>query len=506
MGKRLSLIICFFCIAYLFIAVSTGKGQNLRPNSFLSSSHREQAQVPRFESSSCAVQIPAGVKAECGNLFVPENRSKPNSRTIRLAVIIIKSTSQNPAPDPLLYTAGGPGVSSFGRARGAKNLEPYTRERDFIIFEQRGTGYVEPSLPCPEVTNANRLSAEQNLSAKQALQKEVLAAKECRDRLIRENVDLSAYDSAASAADMEDLRRALGIKQWNLYGVSYSTRLMLNYIREYPQGVRSVILDSVLPPTVNYDETSTDAVVNSLDILFTHCSNNAKCSTAYPKLKSTFYSVIKSANKTPIVMNVTRDGKNFAVKLDGTAIVDLAYNLLEDTGALTLIPYIIESVSKGNYEMLKPYAENKIKGGGFIWGMRYSVWCREEMPFQNRRKIAAQATKHSEMKGFNIQGAFPDICKIWNVPAASSIENQPVKSNIPAIIFSGEYDPDTPPAWGKLVASWFPNSYFYEVKSTSHGVLFGNRCAIEMAATFLNNPTAKPDATCLSKISPVDFK
>jgi pimeloyl-ACP methyl ester carboxylesterase len=506
MRKRLFLLICFFCIAYLFVAVSTGNAQSLRSNSFLSSNHGEQAQVPRFESSSCAVQIPTGVKAECGNLFVPENRSKPNSRTIRLAVIIIKSTSQNPAPDPVFYTGGGPGGSSLGRARGAKGLEPYTRERDFIIFEQRGTGYVEPSLPCPEVNNAQRISAEQNLSAKQALQKEVLAAKECHDRLIRENVDLSAYDSAASAADMEDLRHALGIKQWNLYGISYSTRLMLNYIREYPQGVRSVILDSVLPPTVNYDETSSDAVVHSLNILFDHCSNDAKCSTTYPKLKNTFYAVLKTANKNPIVVNVTRDGKTFAVKLDGNAIVDLAYNLLEDTGALAQIPSIIQAISKGNYEALKPYAENKIKGGGFIWGMRYSVWCREEMPFQDRRKIAAQATKHSEMKGFNIQGAFPDICKVWNVPAASAIENQPVKSNIPAMIFSGEYDPDTPPAWGKLVASWFPNSYFYEVKSTSHGVLFGNRCAIEMAATFLNNPTSKPDATCLSKISPIDFK
>lgn len=502
MDKKFMKLTRLFLFAFLTIAFFCVSGNSQQTNE-----NNKQKSVPYFEPSPCAVQPPEGIKAECGKLFVKENRSKANSRTINLSVIIIKSSSGNPAPDPIFYTGGGPGGSSLGRAKGAKNLAPYTKNRDFIIFEQRGTRYAEPSLQCPEVDTAKHASAKKNLSEKETLQAEVRAAKVCHDRLVREGVDLSAYNSAESAADIEDLRRVLKIEKWNLYGVSYSTRLMLNYIREYPESVRSVILDTVLPPTVNWDETGVDGVMRSLNFLFEQCASDKKCSAAYPKLREQFYSLLESANKKPIVVNVSKDGKIFPVKLDGNTIFDFVYNLLEDTGALADIPSIINALSRGNYESLNRYAENKITGEGFIWGMRYSVWCREEMPFQDQRKIAAQASKYAEIKGFKIQGAFSEICKVWNIPAAGEIENKPVKSDIPALIFSGEYDPDTTPAWGKLVASWFPNSFFYTVKNTSHGVLFGNRCAIvEIAPSFLDNPTVKPKDSCLAEIPPLNFK
>ncbi|MEZ5428661.1 MAG: alpha/beta fold hydrolase [Pyrinomonadaceae bacterium] len=486
-----------FCLAFLsvfFFSVVGALGQ-------------EKPAVPRFERSECAVQPPEGIKAECGNLFVRENRRKKSGRTIRLPVIIIKSTSVNPAPDPVFYTAGGPGAGSLGRARGANHLAAFTKDRDFILFEQRGTGYAEPVLQCPEVDLANQESARQNLSAEDALRREARAAKTCRDRLAAGGIDLSAYDSAASAADMEDLRRTLGIKRWNLYGISYSTRLMLNYIREYPQSVRSVILDSVLPTSVNWDETGVDGVVNALNLLFADCARDKKCSAAHPDLEKKFYRLIESANEKPIVVEAVKDGKTYPVKLNGNAIFDFFYNMMERTGALDRIPAMIDAQSGGDYSSLKSYAEDKVSGRGFIWGMRYSVWCREEMPFQDQKKIAAQAEKYPFIRGFKIQGAFPEICRAWDVPPAPKIENRPVKSDVPALIFAGKYDPDTPPAWGRLVASWFSHSFFYEVEGTSHGVLFSRRCAVEeITASFLDDPVRKPDDACISEIPPLDFK
>lgn len=502
MNKDLVRIIFLFWIAFLVAFASKVYSQQ-SDNSLIIN---KKTSVPRFEASSCPVQIPDGVKAECGNLFVKENRLKAGSRVIKLPIIIIKSTAANPAPDPVLYTAGGPGVGSLGMARGAGNLVPYTAERDFIIFEQRGTRDSDPSLQCPEVNNAIHSIWEQNLSGGDALQAEVKGAKRCHDRLVREGVDLAAYDSAASAADIEDLRQVLSIKQLNLYGLSYSTRLMLNYIREYSKNVRSVILDSVLPPTVNWDETGIDGVVRSLNIMFETCARDEKCSARYPKLKEQFYSVVNAADKKPIVVNVVKDGKTYPVNINGGAVVDFVYNLLENLRMLQQIPSIINALAAGNYESLKSYAEGNLTGGGYVWGMRYSVWCREEMPFQDRRKIAAENTKYPELKGFKIQSALPDICKVWNVPPAGSIENQSVKSNVPALIFSGEFDPDTTPAWGKLIASWFPNSFFYEVKNATHGAM-NSRCTFaEIPSAFLKDPTVKPDSTCLSKIKPMDFK
>lgn len=500
-------IIFHFGIAFLIMFFLVGKGKSQKPDYSIPINNK-QTSIPRFETSpTCQVQIPDGVKAECGNLFVKENRRKADSRIIKLPIIIIKSTATNPAADPVLYTAGGPGAGSLGRARGAANLVPFTKERDFIIFEQRGTQYAEPNLQCPEVNEAIHKNREQNLNAKEALRKEVQAAKLCRDRLIRQGVDLAAYDSASSAADIEDLRRVLGIRHLNLYGISYSTRLMLNYIREYPENVRSVILDSVLPPTVNWDETGIDGVVNSLELIFEACKRQEKCSTRYPRLKERFFSLVASADKKPIIVAAVKNGKSYPVKINGSAIVDFIYNLLENTRMLPQIPFTLDALSRGNYEFLKAYAENNLTSGGFIWGMRYSVWCREEMPFQSRRKINDQIKKYPELKGFRIQGALPGICKIWNVSPAPPLENQPVKNpTIPALIFSGEFDPDTPPDWGRLVASWFPNSFFYEVKSTSHGAM-NSRCTFaEIPSSFLKDPASKPDSACLSDIKPIDFK
>ena len=503
MNRNLIKIILSATLLFEFLAVCQGQRTSADNSPLI---NNQQKSVPGFEVSPCLVQIPAGVRAECGNLFVPENRRRSDSRTIRLPFIIIKSSAVAPAPDPVLYTGGGPGAGSLGMARGAENLVPFTRERDFIIFEQRGTLAAEPSLQCPEVNSALQSNWEQNLSAPTAARREVQAAKLCRDRLVRVGADLASYDSRESAADLEDLRQVLGIKQWNLYGISYSTRLMLNYLRDYSANVRSVMLDSVLPPTANWDETGVDGVINSLNLVFAACARQTKCSARYPRLREEFYRLVKMAERKPIIVNALKNGQSYPVKINGSAIVDLIYNLLESTRMLAQIPATIDAISKGNNDSLKAYAENNLTSEGFVWGMRYSVWCREEMPFQSRRKIEAQTSKYPELKGFKIQGALPQICQVWHVPAADAIENEPVKSNVPALIFAGEFDPDTPPAWGKLVASWLPKSFFYEVKSTSHGAM-SNRCTFaEIPAAFLKDPTSKPDSNCLSEIKPLEFK
>ncbi len=466
-----------------------------------------EPRTPRFESAECAIEVPANIRFECGNLFVKENRSKRHSGSIKLPVIIVKSTAEKPEPDPVIYTAGGPGGSSLGRARGARNLASITSKRDFIIFEQRGTRYADPAMQCPEVDEARHRAAREDVEADKAVRYELNAVWECRMKLVSEGIDLSAYDSAASAADLEDLRRVLGIEKWNLYGISYSTRLMLNYIREYPKQVRSVVLDSVLPPEVNWDETSVDGVIAALEKLFAACEASERCRANYPDLKERFYAFLKEKNKHPVLVATEVEGKKYSLTLDGNEIFDHAYNLMENTGDLARVPAVLHSIMQGDLTSLESYAKDRLTGGGFIWGMRYSVWCREEMPFQSPRKMRAQTTRHSFIKGFSIQGAFPEICNTWSVPPAEDIENEPVSGETPMLVFGGEFDPDTPPEWGMRVAARFPNSFFYEVKGLSHGVLFWNECAFKrMMAEFFDDPSKNPDDSCLPKEGALEFK
>jgi pimeloyl-ACP methyl ester carboxylesterase len=121
------------------------------------------------------------------------------------------------------------------------------------------------------------------------------------------------------------------------------------------------------------------------------------------------------------------------------------------------------------------------------------------MPFQDVKTIRSQLSEKRGFSGFGIQTSFPEICKAWNISPAERVEDRPVRSPIPALIFSGEFDPDTPPAWGKLVADWFPNGRFYEIKNTSHGVLFSSRCALtEIVPSFLRDPAVQPNDNCLT--------
>src|SRR5262249_23542314 len=158
-----------------------------------------------------------------------------------------------------------------------------------------------PALDCPEVDEANTANAKERLDHVTARKREIKAAKTCFERLTRSGIDLSSYNSAESAADIEDVRRVLKIDKMNLYGVSYSARLMLDVMRYFPAGIRSVVLESTLPPEVNYDEVGVDGVVRSLNEMFAGCKADQDCNAAYPHLENEFYAVVKRLNDKPAV-------------------------------------------------------------------------------------------------------------------------------------------------------------------------------------------------------------
>src|SRR5207249_7703609 len=164
-----------------------------------------------------------GQTVACGYLVVPERHAQPDGRTIRLAVARFASRQRDPVADPLVYLAGGPGESVqrlIGMFTGAL-AAAFTADRDFIAFDQRGVGRSQPALDCPELAAQYLEDAARALGAREEGDHTVAAARRCRDRLAAQGVDLAAYTTAESAADVDALRAALGYRQVNLLGVSY---------------------------------------------------------------------------------------------------------------------------------------------------------------------------------------------------------------------------------------------------------------------------------------------
>ncbi len=461
-----------------------------------------QAVVPRFEPSDCPVPVPETEKnAQCGYVVVPENRGIKNRKTIRLPIIILKTLSAHAKPDPVLRTFGGPGSSSLRMIR-SRGSSPWLRNRDQIIFEQRGTRFAQPALECPEVDKSNIDSVIRHLSSKATRANELQAAKTCHDRLIASGIDVGSYNSRESAADIEDVRRVLKLDKLNLYGVSYSSRLMLEVMRDFPAGIRSAVLESTLAPEVNYDEAGVDAIVGSLNVLFASCKADADCATTYPELEKEFYASVARLNKEPIVENVQDPGSTNAtdVYLDGNDLVTwiVDYLLSQDGSAIADTPLVIHDIFSGRYDAFRRSASNKLGPGGSSWGMRYSFWCSEELPFESLKKIDAQSTKFAGLQGYKVM-ALPDICSVWTVPHAKTIENKPVTSDIPAMVVTADYDAYTPPAWGTGVATHLKNSFVVQIPWAGHGPSFTTPCLRDMIADFLDDPAPKPQSDCVEK-------
>jgi pimeloyl-ACP methyl ester carboxylesterase len=328
------------------------------------------------------------------------------------------------------------------------------------------------------------------------------------------------YNSAANAADLADLRRTLGYEQINLLGISYGTRLALTTMRDQPQHIRSVVLDSAYPPDVNLFAEQSANTVRAFDALFAGCAADAECNAAYPNLRSEFYALVERLNADPISVPVGDYGigGGGTVTFSGHDLTGLIFLAMYDTRLIPMLPQIIYELTRNDSELLASLVMLTFQGyhsasawesfaDGFSEGMYYSVQCHEEMPFSNDAEVAAAIENSPVLRDYFIEGFEMDrtMCRIWRVHEASASENEPVQSDIPTLVLAGQYDPITPPAWGQHAAETLSNSFFYEFPGFGHGVSIDDACPESITQAFLNDPTAAPDAACLAEMGGPDF-
>ncbi len=459
-----------------------------------------QPDAPRFEAADCPFDEPLGQDVECGYLIVPEDRAQPGGKTIKLAVARFRSNSAKPAPDPIVYLEGGPGGSPLRALipQFSVLFAPLLEKRDLILIDQRGTGYSQPALDCPEYKEWTLSVLDQNLSAEQAEALGNQALLECRERLASSGVNLAAYDSAANAADLDDLRRALGIEKWNLYGISYGTRLALTALRDYPEGIRSIVIDSVVPLQADlYAETPANGA-RAFDVLFDTCAADSACNAAFPDLRRVLFDLVDRLNQSPVTFSIRlKSGEKVDMLLNGDGLMGVMFQSLYATSVIPLLPRLIYEVRDGNYALVGALQSSFLSQLDDVsFGMHFSVNCEEEAPFNTPEQLEAARKQYADYRVFAGMGIF-DLCKAWGSPAAGSIEDQPVRGDVPALVLSGQFDPITPPAWGRLVAETLPSGFYFELPNAGHGASLTEDCPREMVLAFLDDPATRPDSACI---------
>ncbi|HJW82980.1 MAG TPA: alpha/beta hydrolase, partial [Anaerolineae bacterium] len=457
--------------------------------------------APRFETAECWFDEPQGQTVECGYLVVPEDRAQPGDKTIKLAVARFKSDSSRPEPDPIVYLEGGPGGSPLRSFTNVFNIlfAPLLEKRDVILFDQRGTGYSQPALDCPEYKDWALSVLDEDLTAEESERLGNQELIKCRDRLAQQGVNLAVFNSAENAADLNDLRLALGHDQVNLYGISYGTRLALTAMRDFPQGIRSVVIDSVVPLQSNlYTETPANGA-RAFDVLFQACQADAACRAAYPNLRDVFFDLVKQLNARPATFSMKlKSGQTVKALLNGDGMMSLMFQSLYATSLIPYLPGLVYQVRDGNYALAGALQSEFLDQLEDIsYGMHYSVQCDEEVPFGTPDEIAAAIRQNPDFAMLASQRVF-DLCQAWGLPTPNPVENKPVSSDIPTLVLSGEFDPITPPAWGRLVAQTLSRSVYVELPNSGHGgSLTGGECARGIVLAFLDDPAGEPDTACI---------
>ncbi|MFP4512778.1 MAG: alpha/beta fold hydrolase, partial [Acidimicrobiales bacterium] len=410
----------------------------------------------------CPFHVPPGAEIDCGMFDVPADHDEPDGETVTLPVAVVRSAHESPAEDPIVYLSGGPGQSTLEPVPMTFGFlyEPLAESRDVILVDQRGTGFARPSLACDEYDGWVEESLGSGLDADELAEQGVARLEECHERLLDQGVDLSDYDSAASAADLELLRRSLGHDEWNLYGISYGTRLAQTILRDHPEGVRSVVLDSAYPLTADLYEEAPANAARAVDELFELCEADPACAERYPDLETRFAALVDELDERPVPVEIVdpSTGERVEEVLDGAGLVGFVFQALYATELAAHLPELIDGVAAGETGTVGVLLGALIQQADLVSvGMQLAVQCREEVAFGDRGSVESAAADQPFVGRF-FEGAATlgpgvfEVCEIWDVGAAPAVENEAVSSSVPTLVLAGSLDPITPPAWGRTVA------------------------------------------------------
>lgn len=449
------------------------------------------APSPTLPLTDCQLSAPMTtltIQARCGTLTVPENRANPSGRQLDLHVAVVPAVSRAPKRDPLVILVGGPGQAATEvYPIMARDLQRLRQDRDIILMDQRGTGQSHP-LVCdlPEDEALNEEEAIDHLQA-------------CAATL---DADLRFYTTEIAMRDLDAVRGALGYETLNLYGASYGTRAALTYLRMYPARVRSLVLDGVVSPDYRLFLNTAQDADRALTRAFARCAASADCDAAFPQLETDFDALLADLATDPVTTVVPDPvtTKPLTLTLEPTDVTGLVFPALYTPETVALLPLTIQQARAGDFAPL--IAQAGSVEAGLSRGMFYAVACTEDAP----RIDPAEAEARAEDSRFgDMTEPLREICTAWPQGTLSDDFGQPVVSDVPALLLSGEVDPVTPPRYAEEVAEKLSNSRHLVGPGMGHG-LIGRGCVSNLVTDFvIAGSAADLDATCVQQLAPPPF-
>jgi pimeloyl-ACP methyl ester carboxylesterase len=439
-----------------------------------------RAEPARYEAAPCLADFgPLAARASCGVLTVDETRGSDNGRRVAIPVVVVKAAAPKGLP-PVIYLHGGPGGDAVEGAAGVLRSdigrELYAQDQDWVIFDQRGGGLSSPALDCGEVA----LNDAGPLSPTAA---DALVA--CAARHRAAGVDLARYNTIEIVQDIQDLRRALGYERFDIYGVSYGTRVGLALIRYAPEGLRAAVLDSVWPPEADWAQDGPKMVADAIALVVARCEADAACRARYPRLRGEVDALARRWAQPQTIKN-----RRYRPEDLGAFLMDAAY--FDAAG----LPRDLTKLAAGDLAPLNAHIAGR---SGYLEAQHLTHLCKEEFPFEDRAAVARSAGDDpvARLTVASFERYF-DVCRAYPVGAPDPREAEPISSSLPTLFLGAEIDPGCPPAIARATAARFSRGQLVIAPNTTHGVAYQSACARRLVRAFLAAPDRPVDPACMA--------
>ncbi len=407
------------------------------------------------------------LRVEAGELQVPESRRRPTARRVTIPFYRLRSESSTPAA-PIFLLAGGPGSSWLDLLRRDENFREvafYRTVADVVLFDQRGAGHARPAMTCPETATVPAGVLLDPAAFFATLRDAVIA---CRDHWQHAGVDLAAYNTVENAADVNDLRLALGYQRITLIGGSYGSHLALQYMRQHPESVDRVVMYGVEGPDHTWDNPS--GILGTLGRLAAEAERAPELAPFIPPggLLRALERVASRLDSAPQTVVATRGTDSVRVVVTGNHVRGMARQGAGNRGAPNAWPEAIMALDRGDLSMVArgAIAARTIRPAN---PMHYSMDCSSGISAARRQRYRDDPA--TAVLG-NINLEYEVLCDVWPTEELGESFRANVVSDHPTVIFHGTLDMSTPIENAREVVASLRNGQLVEVVGGNHGALY----------------------------------
>lgn len=429
-----------------------------------------------LELQSCRLKGVAH-EAMCGALKRPLNPEAPEGRAIHIHVAVLPALARNKLPDPVFFLAGGPGQSAIDLAGPIQAmLSRFGNRRDIVLIDQRGTGRSaalmceapDPWLPLAEVASAEA-GIERLRRCAMELQK-------------LPHGDLRYYTTPIAVGDAEAVRKAMGVAKINLIGVSYGTRVGLEYLRQFPKQVRSAVLDGVAPPDMGLVASFSADNQAALDAVWKACEADPRCRGRHPDIEKSWRSLLSGLPKSVAVAH-PMSGQMEQLELTRLSVLGAVRSALYAPAVAAVLPSVIHAASQGSYAPLMALSQTMgSRNLRLAEGMHFAVVCSEDAPADSKgRQVPGRDF------GYSFETLYASVCQSWPKAKVSDDFRVVMPTQVPVLLLSGGDDPATPPRHAQRVAERLgPSAVHLVIPHAAHGVL-GLACMRDAVYRFVED-------------------